>query len=407
MSSPSASSWRALHRGRSVPGLAAIARPLRGDFAAVNEILAVLTRDAELSQPANLLAAVHLGVTANDAGMATTQAINRAKAQYSRSASRAQTQSIVGSALAVVALLAAFLLFYRRAFRARLSAEALADDLGRSEAHLAEAQRQADIGSWEWHAADGRMIWSEEQARLHHWPHAQPPGSLEETVSLVDPAYRAELTGALTAAWKTGAPLSLQYGVSGPDGSRIIHCQGTTLCDAGGRRAALVGTCQDVTDRFLLAEAERASQAKDEFLSRMSHELRTPLNAILGFSQLLEMGELTEREHANVGQVLKAGRHLLDLINEVLEISRIESRPDYLSIEPVAAARVVSDAIDLVTPLADARGIVISVRDEARGTLGARGRAASQAGAAEPPLERDQVQPRGRADRDPSASRRR
>ena len=100
----------------------------------------------------------------------------------------------------------------------------------------------------------------------------------------------------------------MRYRVTGPGGSsRIIDCQGTARRDAADRVTGLIGTCQDVTDSFLRAEAERATQARDQFLSRMSHELRTPLNAILGFSQLLVMGDLSDRQHAQVDHVLKAG----------------------------------------------------------------------------------------------------
>jgi signal transduction histidine kinase len=82
-------------------------------------------------------------------------------------------------------------------------------------------------------------------------------------------------------------------------------------------------------------EADRANHAKSEFLSRMSHELRTPLNAILGFGQLLQLSDLTERQRESVDQVLRGGRHLLGLINEVLDISRIETGSLALSQEAV------------------------------------------------------------------------
>jgi PAS domain S-box-containing protein len=114
-------------------------------------------------------------------------------------------------------------------------------------------------------------------------------------------------------------------------------------------------------------EAERANQAKSEFLSRMSHELRTPLNAVLGFGQLLEMDELTEHQQDAVRQILKGGSHLLNLINEVLDIARIEVGRMQLSLEPVAAEEIVNDAAGLVRPLAAQRQVSVEVVPNAEG----------------------------------------
>ncbi|HET6910753.1 MAG TPA: ATP-binding protein [Mycobacteriales bacterium] len=100
------------------------------------------------------------------------------------------------------------------------------------------------------------------------------------------------------------------------------------------------------------ATAEAANRSKDEFLSRMSHELRTPLNAILGFGQLLSLDELNESQAESVDQILKGGRHLLDLINEVLDIARIETGTLPLSPEPVLVSEVVADSLTLMQPLA-------------------------------------------------------
>jgi CheY-like chemotaxis protein/anti-sigma regulatory factor (Ser/Thr protein kinase) len=85
----------------------------------------------------------------------------------------------------------------------------------------------------------------------------------------------------------------------------------------------------------------------------MSHELRTPLNAVIGFGQLLELDDLDPRQREGVEQILKGGRHLLELINEVLDISRIESGTMSMSLEPVHLGSVLADALSLVRPLAD------------------------------------------------------
>ena len=99
-------------------------------------------------------------------------------------------------------------------------------------------------------------------------------------------------------------------------------------------------------------EAESANVAKSEFLSRMSHELRTPLNAILGFGQILEMQPLPPLQSESVMHIMKAGRHLLELVNEVLDITRVETGRLELSNEPVHLSAVVTDTLNLLRPIA-------------------------------------------------------
>jgi len=108
-------------------------------------------------------------------------------------------------------------------------------------------------------------------------------------------------------------------------------------------------------------QSEKADRAKSEFLSRMSHELRTPLNSILGFAQVLQMGSgLSTRAADCVQHILKGGRHLLRLIDEVLDIARIESGRLPLSVEPVQVSDAVSQTLEMVRPIAESRGIQLA-----------------------------------------------
>lgn len=151
----------------------------------------------------------------------------------------------------------------------------------------------------------------------------------------------------------------------------VLEGRARRMLDSEGRLAGVVIVSRDVSAQVHLEaalrqaqeEAEQANRAKSEFLSRMSHELRTPLNAILGFGQLLEQADLTPRQKRNAGLIVKGGRHLLELINEVLDISRIEAGHLQLSVEPVAVRRVVQEALDLVQPLAAARRILLRTED--------------------------------------------
>jgi PAS domain S-box-containing protein len=171
-----------------------------------------------------------------------------------------------------------------------------------------------------------------------------------------------------------GETRSAEFRIRHRDGSwRVFEGVARTVSPESAEEG-LVANSRDITDRKGFEEAlrhamseaetareaaERANRAKSEFLSRMSHELRTPLNSVLGFAQVLARKETPPDQRKAIDHIQKAGRHLLNLINEVLDIARIESNRQALSLEPVQVRAVVAEVLNLIHPLATERGCEI------------------------------------------------
>jgi len=147
---------------------------------------------------------------------------------------------------------------------------------------------------------------------------------------------------------KDGSTVDVLWSASWSEEDEILFCVAHDATESQRIEKAL---------REAKEAADRANRAKSEFLSRMSHELRTPLNAILGFGQLLDLQNPLPTQRPHLNHILTAGRHLLKLINEVLDISRIESEKMHLSLEPVSLPVALEEAIDLIQPLATDRSV--------------------------------------------------
>ena len=156
---------------------------------------------------------------------------------------------------------------------------------------------------------------------------------------------------------------------------RWVRSTNDPVFDAAGRTVRIAGTVEDITARKLAeaatlaaqAEAERANAAKNELLSRMSHELRTPLNAVLGFAQLLQLDGLSGTQDQSVGHILRGGKHLLAMVDDLLDLTTIESRQLQSSLEPVRVDAMLIDLVALIQPAADARRVEICFPADQRG----------------------------------------
>jgi PAS domain S-box-containing protein len=213
---------------------------------------------------------------------------------------------------------------------------------------------------------DGTILsWNRGAEKIYGY---NPEEAIGEQVAILDPPGPTD--GIPETIRRTGGVEQYETRHRTKDGRTIdVSLTISPIRNANGTVVGASTIARDVTERInaeqeresAREEADRANRAKSEFLSRMSHELRTPLNAILGFTQLLQMDDLTAEQQEGTGEISKAGKHLLQLIDEVLDISRIEAGKLRLSLEPVDAIQTVEECISLLGPQAEQEGVTLSL----------------------------------------------
>ncbi|HVT12541.1 MAG TPA: PAS domain S-box protein [Fimbriimonadaceae bacterium] len=196
----------------------------------------------------------------------------------------------------------------------------------------------------------------------------QPEEIIGKSVFTFLSAERQRIVKAALLRVAKGEEISLfEYSRLDGDGDEIwLAVSMSPIRDAAGTVLGASAIVRDVTEYRRAEAAERekreaelANRAKSDFLSRMSHELRTPLNSILGFTQLLEMKTDDPTVTEATTHISKAGRHLLALINEVLDIARIESGRIHLALESISLRAILAEATDIAQPLASKKNIEI------------------------------------------------
>ncbi len=246
--------------------------------------------------------------------------------------------------------------------------------LRESEARQARIIQASNDGIWEWYADRKGFHFSN-----RCWEHAgyddkddvviRGQNRLSVWRSHIHPQDLPKFDQTLADHMAGRAPFDIEYRIFGKDGDiRWIRARGRASFDIEGNPVRMSGTNMDITDikraeeRVVQAKeaAEKANQAKSDFLSSMSHELRTPLNAILGYAQLFQYDQnLTDSQMDNAREIRKAGEHLLQLINDVLDLAKIESGRMTFSLEPVLVSRVVAECFTLIKPQADTSSITL------------------------------------------------
>ncbi|MBT6716039.1 MAG: PAS domain-containing protein [Nitrospina sp.] len=267
------------------------------------------------------------------------------------------------------------------------------ENLRVSERRLNNSVKGSAEGMWDWPDVNKKSLWwSPRFFEILGYENNEIEVVISTFFDNLHPDDREKVEGAVQRHFKDNTPYDIEYRLKTKSGEHIwIHAHGEAQRDGNGEPIGMSGSVQDINRRkkaedklqkheehlerlvkertmdLVLAKegAEKANKAKSEFLSRMSHELRTPLNAILGFSQLMVMSPkqgLTEEHKSSVGHISKAGNHLLELIDEVLDLNKIEAGKPSIIEENVNASLIVEEVISQILPSAQENGVQISNR---------------------------------------------
>jgi len=239
-----------------------------------------------------------------------------------------------------------------------------------SEHRFRRSQVFANIGTWDWNIQTSDLYWSDRIPSLFGYPGGNLETTYENFLNAVHPDDRQAVIDAVNACVEHDIEYDIEHRCVWPDGEvRWLHERGDVIRDEAGTPLNMLGVVSDITpiknseSELIKARdaAEMANRSKSEFLSNMSHELRTPLNAILGFSQLLKIeGELSPEQGESAQEIDKAGKHLLELINEVLDLAKIEAGHISVNNEDLELFEIIEECIGIIQPIASKRGIDVT-----------------------------------------------
>ncbi len=245
-------------------------------------------------------------------------------------------------------------------------------NLERRERQLSEAEAIGRMGHWHWLIGEEEISWSEEIFRVF----GLDKNAFKPTINALTPLIHKRDLGRVVQIFQRAMieekSYDMDFRIVQPGGDvRFVSCEGRCEKDAHGEVIALYGIIQDMTERMLYEQnlkrakdtSEQAYAAKSRFLANMSHELRTPLNAIIGFSEMIEsemLGPIFNDKYVEYATSIKeSGQHLLDLISDILDMSKIEAGKHVLELEAINLKDVVQRATHMIQGRAHEQGIKI------------------------------------------------
>lgn len=249
-------------------------------------------------------------------------------------------------------------------FRSKVYQQELEQALDR----LNRSQLYANIGSWEWSIASGDMICTPQVRSLFGFNVTEKAENYGHFLQKIHPDDRKSVVNAINRCLLGERDLNIDFRVLWQDGEpHWVNCRGNVKRNDENypeKMFAVTQSIQLVKDseaKLVLAQhnAERANKAKSEFLSSMSHELRTPLNSILGFAQLLQSSDLNSDQQENVEIVLRSGQLLLGLVNDVLDLAKLEAGVIQVQSEPVNIPKLFEQCLSMLANDVQLKGIQV------------------------------------------------